>query len=140
VSSRGARALGLDLGERRIGVAVTDSAKTMALPLCTIERNGKEHDQIRDLVDEMCIGVVVVGLPMSLDGSIGPAARSISDEANTLAQELKTLGVDLVMHDERFTTVEANRALASAGKRSRDRRKVVDQTAACVMLQAWLGV
>ncbi|MFZ0666271.1 MAG: Holliday junction resolvase RuvX [Acidimicrobiales bacterium] len=139
MSPPGARALGLDLGERRIGVAVTDSGRTLAVPLCTIERNGKEHGQIRDLVDEMGIGVVVVGLPKSLDGRIGPAARSISHEAHTLADELKALGVDVVMHDERFTTVEANRALAGAGKRSRDRRKVVDQTAACVMLQAWLG-
>jgi putative Holliday junction resolvase len=135
------RALGLDLGERRIGVAVSDSDRTLAVPLCTIDRTGSrvsEHRNIVDLVEEWAIKVVVVGLPISLDGTIGPAAQSAQSEAEELSVVLGPSRVDVVTHDERFTTVEAHRALANTGKSARARRKTVDQSAAAVMLQAWL--
>jgi putative holliday junction resolvase len=136
------RALGLDLGERRIGVAVSDSARSLALPLCTIERTGnreQEHRRIRDLVDEMGIGVVVIGLPLSLDGTAGRAARSVTEEAEAISAVLGPSGAEVVTHDERLSTVEANQALARAGKSARARRKTVDQTAAAVILEAWLA-
>jgi putative holliday junction resolvase len=140
---RGRRALGLDLGERRIGVAISDSAGVLALPLCTIERTGDhkaDHAEVIRLVDELGVGVVVVGLPRSLDGRIGPAARAIRTESEALTGELAPTGVNVVTHDERFTTVEADRALRSAGKKNaKVRRRTIDQTAAAVLLQAWLA-
>ena len=71
------RALGLDLGERRIGVAISDSGGVLALPLCTIERSGDtgaDHAEIERIVDERGVKVVVVGLPLALSGRMGPAA------------------------------------------------------------------
>ena len=84
--------------------------------------------------------VVVVGLPLSLDGSRGRAAESAADEADALrACSLDRLGVvDVELFDERLTTVTAHQALAAGGTRERDRRDVVDQAAAAVMLSAWL--
>jgi putative Holliday junction resolvase len=136
------RALGLDLGERRIGVAISDSDGLLALPLCTIERSGDkatDHAEIERIVKERGVSVVVVGLPLALSGKMGPAAVAARSESQVLSGELGPSGVDVVTHDERLTTVEADRALSSAGQRSRTRRQVVDQTAAAVILQAWLG-
>jgi putative Holliday junction resolvase len=77
----------------------------------------------------------VVGLPLSLDGTRGPAARSAETEARQLAS---VVGVPVEMYDERFTTVTAERGLREVGLDARQRRKVVDKVAAAVMLQAWL--
>ncbi|MGH9080597.1 MAG: Holliday junction resolvase RuvX [Acidimicrobiales bacterium] len=135
------RALGVDLGTRRIGVAITDSAGTMALPRSTLERSGDpEHDRrklVEIIVDE-AVATVVVGLPLSLDGSSGPAASSAREEAEALRTLLEGRGIDVELFDERLTTVSAHQALAARGVRGRDRRSVVDQTAAAVMLSAWL--
>jgi putative Holliday junction resolvase len=79
--------------------------------------------------------LVVVGLPLSLDGTKGPAARSAETEAGQLAS---VVGVPVTMYDERFTTVTAERGMLEAGLDARQRRKVVDKVAAAVMLQAWL--
>lgn len=139
-SARGRRALGLDLGQRRIGVAVSDSAGVLALPLCTIERTGRiesDHAEVAKLVDELGVSIVVVGLPRSLDGGMGPAAWSARSESDALSGELGP-AVDVVTHDERFTTVEADRALKASGKNTKARRRTIDQSAAAVLLQAWL--
>jgi putative Holliday junction resolvase len=79
--------------------------------------------------------VVVVGLPLSLDGSEGPAARDATNEARQLAT---VVGVPVEMYDERFTTVTAEQAMRDAGLSGQRQRKIVDQMAAAVMLQAWL--
>jgi len=132
------RAVGLDLGERRIGVAVSDGAGITAVPHGTIERSGDpaaDHRAIAALVDELGATGVVVGLPLSLDGSQGPAARRAEAEAMALGAVLN-VPVDVV--DERFTTVTANRSLAGAGVRGRARRYKVDEVAATVLLQTWL--
>lgn len=113
------RALGLDLGERRIGVAISDSGGVLALPLCTIERSRDEaadHRQIERLVTERGVKVVVVGLPLSLSGRAGPAAATVKSESLSLRARLAPSGVDVVTHDERLSTAEADRALSSAGK------------------------
>jgi len=135
------RALGIDLGERRIGVALSDSRGVLALPLCTIERGGNlagVQEKIRALAGDNEVAVVVVGLPLSLDGGRGPAAVEALEFVEVLSSQLDPIGIKVVTQDERFTTVEANRALASAGKRSRARRSSVDRSAAAVLLQAWL--
>ncbi|MDG2426951.1 MAG: Holliday junction resolvase RuvX [Acidimicrobiales bacterium] len=136
------RALGLDLGTKRIGVAVSDSDGRVATPVEVVQRMGDrplEHRALTDLVVEWEVGVVVVGIPYSLDGSTGPMARSMAAEAVELDRVLGArLGVPVETYDERLTTVTAERALREQDLRVPQRRKVVDMVAAAVMLQAWL--
>ena len=132
------RAVALDLGSRRIGVALSDSKGIVATPYEVVQRSGdraRDHRRIGELVDEPGAEVVVVGLPLSLDGSIGPAARAILDEVEELRA---TLPVDVVTWDERLTTVEAERSLRVMGVKKGNRRRIVDQVAATVILQSWL--
>lgn len=132
------RAVGLDLGQKRIGVALSDSEGTMALPHGTVLRSGDrraDHRRIADLVEETGAEVVVVGMPRSLDGSVGPAARRTEAEVRLLGDGLT---VPVETYDERFTTVSAQRMLREADVRGRRQRVVVDATAATVMLQGWL--
>lgn len=136
------RALAIDLGARRIGVAVSGGGGTMAFPRETILRTGDraaEHRAIATVVEESGADVVVVGLPLSLDGTRGPAARQVVEEAEALGRELAGRGVRLETFDERFTTVTADAALVAAGKRSPERRRSVDSAAATVLLEAWLA-
>ncbi len=132
------KALGLDLGSKRIGVARSDSAGTVAIPATTLHRSGSEeqdHRQIAALVAEDEIECVVVGLPLSLDGSVGPAAEGVLAEVVRLRE---VLTVPVETYDERLTTVTAERVLREQGLTGRRRRQVVDQVAAAVLLQAWL--
>jgi len=135
------RVAGVDLGQRRIGVAVSDRAGMLASPWCTLERSGDdEADRAAVVAAVLEAGAerVVVGLPVSLDGRHGHAARAARAEAAALAELLDPHGIEVEMFDERFTTVIAERQLAAAGHRRRARRAVVDQAAATVLLQAWL--
>ncbi|HLM65355.1 MAG TPA: Holliday junction resolvase RuvX [Acidimicrobiales bacterium] len=130
------RAVGLDIGTRRIGVAL--SAGTLATPYEVVTRSGdrvRDHRRLTDLAEEADAGIVVVGLPLSLDGSVGPAARLVLEEVDELRPRL---GLPVVTWDERLSTVEAERRLRSAGVKGRDRHRVVDQVAATVILQSWL--
>jgi putative holliday junction resolvase len=132
------RALGLDLGERRIGVALCDSAGTLATPYEVLQRTGdhaRDHRRIAELVDEAGAVAVVVGMPLSLDGSVGPAARAVEAEVAELREHLL---VPVEVWDERLSTVEATRRLRNAGVSGRKRRHVIDQVAATVILQSWL--
>lgn len=132
------RAIALDIGTRRIGVALSDSGGTVATPYEVVQRSGerpRDHRRIADLVDEAGAEVVVVGLPLSLDGTIGPAARAILDETDELRAALE---VEVVSWDERLSTVEAERSLRVMGVKKGNRRRVVDQVAATVILQSWL--
>ena len=138
---RRGRAVGIDLGSRRIGIAVSDSAGTVALPRTTLVRSGDAEGDRRRLVDlivEEEAVVVVVGLPLSLDGSRGAAAVGAVDEAAALSVLLEERGVAVELFDERLTTVTAHQKLAAGGTAERGRRDVVDQVAAAVMLAAWL--
>ena len=132
------RVLGLDLGSKRIGVAVSDRSGTIASPLTVVQRSGREatdHERISALVAEEEAERVVVGLPLSLDGSVGPAARAAISEAERLSS---VVPVPVETYDERLTTVTADRSLMEARRRAEARRRVVDKVAAAVMLQAWL--
>lgn len=138
MSERSVRALGLDLGGRRIGVAVSDRSGTVASPLDVILRTGsrqRDHDRIARMVADEDAEVIVVGLPLSMDGRLGPAAKAALAEVRVLGS---VVGVPVLTHDERLTTVTAERSLREAGLDGRARRKVVDKVAAAVMLQAWL--
>jgi putative Holliday junction resolvase len=133
------RVVGVDLGSRRVGVAVSDSGGAMAMPYEVIERSGgghaDDHRRLAALVDEAGASLVVVGLPLSLDGSVGPAAAAAMAEAEELRA---VVGVPVETFDERLTTVSAERGLMQQRMRADARRRVVDKVAAAVMLQAWL--
>lgn len=103
--------------------------------LARAKAHAADHAAIAALVAEWEAGVAVVGLPLSLDGSIGPAARAVLDEVDELG---RVLPVPVETIDERFTTVSAGHQLRDAGVRGRARSKVIDQAAAAVLLQAWL--
>ena len=132
------RVLALDLGSKRIGVAVSDPTESIATPDRVIERTGskaRDHKAIAALVEEWEAELVVVGLPLSLSGADGPAARAARQEAAELEAVLL---VPVVVHDERLTTVTASRTLTQAKMTADARRRVVDKVAAAVLLQSWL--
>jgi putative Holliday junction resolvase len=110
----------------------------LATPYGTVVRIGDrpaEHRQIEEMVMETGATLVIVGLPLSLEGSIGPAARSMLREVRALQ---RSLSVPVRTHDERMTTITAENNLARGGVKGRKRRQVVDQVAASVILQSWL--
>ena len=132
------RVVGIDLGTRRIGVAVSDATGTLASPYSVIERGRErteDHRAIAAVVAEVEAERVVVGLPLSLSGAVGPAAQAAQAEADELAA---ALSVPVETFDERLTTVTADRALKARKLKAPARRQVVDQVAATVMLQHWL--
>jgi len=130
--------LGLDLGARRIGLALSDEAARIAFPAGSLERVGRERDleALRALAAERAVTRIVVGLPIPLGGGDGTAARAARSFADALAG-VTGLPVELV--DERLTTVEAERALQQAPARQRRRRKeVIDAMAATLILRTYL--
>jgi putative holliday junction resolvase len=132
------RALGIDLGTKRIGVALSDSAGSLATPYEVVPRSGdrpRDHRRIGALAQEAAVECLVVGLPLSLDGSVGPAAEAALAEADELAA---ATGLPVEMWDERLTTVTADRDLMALDLGAAARRRIVDKVAAAVMLQAWL--
>lgn len=133
----GGRVLALDLGEARIGIAVSDPERKVALPAGTITVAGGPQDlkAVAALVREHGVTEVVVGHPLSLSGERGNAARLAEEFADGLRL---ILDVPVRLQDERFTTVEAERDLEAAGARRRERRDAVDQAAAALILRAFL--
>jgi putative holliday junction resolvase len=117
---------------------VSDRSGTIASPLLVLQRSRSlRHDlqQIADLVRDEGAEVVVVGLPLNMDGSQGSAAKRAIDEARRIAT---VVGVPVEMHDERRTTVSADRSMLEAGLDAPARRQRVDKVAAAIMLQSWL--
>jgi len=117
---------------------VSDATGTVASPHRVIERSGErssDHAAIARLVAELGAARVVVGLPLSMSGAVGRAAREAQEEAEALA---KVVGVPVETFDERLSTASADRSLSERGVRARARRRVVDKVAAAVILQAWL--
>lgn len=131
------RVLGLDLGDVRIGVAVSDPDRRVAVPIGTVQvgRPPGELKAIAALVAEHEANLVVLGDPVSMDGERGPRAALAAELAEALRAIVR---VPVVLQDERLTTVEAKRRLREAGVKGRDRRAVVDATAAQLILQSWL--
>lgn len=134
------RILGVDLGSRRIGLALSDPSGTLASPLEVLARTGdrtRDHAAIVAAAREHEADTIVVGLPRSLSGKRGPAERSTLEEIEELrAAAPESITIDA--YDERFTTVIAQRDLVQAGMRRADRKQVVDKVAAAVMLQSYL--
>lgn len=132
------RAIGLDLGSKRIGVALSTSDGTVATPYDVVHRTGdraREHRRIKDLAEEAEAEVIVVGVPYHLDGRLSPNAHAALAEAAELHD---TTGLPVETYDERLTTVTAQRSLDEMRLSPAARRRAIDQVAAAVMLQAWL--
>jgi len=135
------RALGVDLGSRRIGLALSDPSRTIASPESVLPRSGdvaRDHDAIVGAAREAGATTIVVGMPLSLSGRAGPAARAARAEITELAERARPYGIEVVAHDERLTTVSAERSLGEARVKRADRRNIVDKIAAAIMLQSWL--
>ena len=129
------RILGIDLGQARIGVAVSDELGLLAHPVETIPANKNAAQRIAELVREKNAERVVVGLPRHMNGSVGESGI----DALAFAKKLQAvLPCEVVTWDERLTTTAANRALRDSGRRTRDSRHVVDQVAAQMILQGYL--
>ena len=138
--SAAGRVLGIDLGSRRVGLALSDPGRVIASPLSVLTRGktlADDHQRIVALATEWEVTLIVVGLPLSLTGKDGPAAIAARSEVDTL-QALAGAQLPVVLHDERLTTITAQRSLRDAGVRGRDQTAVVDKVAAAVMLQAFL--
>jgi len=129
--------IGLDVGERRIGVAVTDEKRVVALPECVIERRSLEEDvrALCELARAKGSDRFIVGLPLRLDGSHGPEADDVVKFARKLAERS---GMRVEMSDERFSTKEAERHLIRGGVRRKRRRNIVDKMAAQIILQNYI--
>jgi putative Holliday junction resolvase len=125
--------LGVDVGEVRIGVAQSDPAGVLAVPVETVRRGPGDLGRLAALVRAAAAVEVVVGLPRSLSGREGPAAHRVREFATRLAAAIAPVPVRMV--DERLTTVTAERVLRERGRRGTRRRAVVDQAAAVVILQ-----
>ncbi|QSB16947.1 Holliday junction resolvase RuvX [Natronosporangium hydrolyticum] len=138
------RRLGVDVGDVRIGVAICDPSGLVATPLTTVMRDRDaaedaipaDMSELGRLVAEHGTVEIVVGLPVTLAGSEGPAAAQVRRYAQRLAQLLDPVPVTLA--DERMSTMVATRRLSERGIRGRRRRQVIDQAAAAEILQGWL--
>jgi putative Holliday junction resolvase len=130
--------LGLDVGDVRIGVAISDEIGFAAHPLCTITRKNRKTDMaaICDLINAHQVDAVVIGLPLMLSGEIGIQAEKVQKFANRLKQEAR---IPIHLWDERLTTVEAEDILRDAGKPRKKRRQVIDQVAAVLILDEYLN-
>jgi len=132
------RFLGIDYGERRVGVALSDPLGSFARPLTVLQRGRKLATTIREIATlcaEHEVETVVVGLPLSMSGEVGTKAKEVRAFVIRLQQDVT---VPVVEWDERLTTVAAERALAEGWVRGERRRQIVDQTAAALILQSWL--
>jgi putative Holliday junction resolvase len=131
------RYLGLDVGDVRIGVALSDETATLASGFVTLERVGPRKDvkAVAAIVRERDVHEVVVGMPWRLDGNLGPQGEKVMGFVEALRRGLK---VPVVTWDERFTTVAADELLAEAGVRRRDRKARIDRAAAVLILQGYL--
>jgi putative Holliday junction resolvase len=131
------RILALDLGEKRIGVAVSDALNIIAQPVGTIERKGIKNDlkKIRDLAQEYNAARLVVGLPLNMDGTEGKSAKLAVDFVSEAKKEIR---IEVELIDERLTTVQGERILLETDMSRKKRRKNLDRIAAQLILQSYL--
>ena len=132
------RAVGVDLGSKRIGISTSDASGTLASPHSVIQRGGSrsvDHLAIKSIVEEYEAEVVVVGLPVSMNGQMLQAAQLVLSEVEQISQ---VVGVSVVTFDERKSTVTADELLMQNNLNAQERRKIIDKIAATVILQGWL--
>lgn len=131
------KVLGLDIGEKRIGIAVSDALRCTAQGLTVLHRCGADDDisAIQELINASQVSEVVVGLPKNMDGSLGEGAQKVLAFVNKLEE---SLSIPIILWDERWTTAEATRMLIHADVTRKKRRNVVDKIAAVLILQGYL--
>ena len=132
------RAVGVDLGSKRIGISTSDASGTLASPHSVIKRAGArliDHQAINAVVEEYEAEILVVGLPVSMNGQMLQAAQLVLSEVEQISQ---VVGVPVVTFDERKSTVTADELLMQNEMNAQERRKIIDKVAAAVILQGWL--
>lgn len=131
------RFLGLDVGDKYIGVSISDTTCTIASNLVTIRRtsNDKAYEEIEGILNDYNIGTVVVGVPINMDGSDTVMSKRIRKFARKLTPKF---GVEVIFQDERFTSIEAERTLIQSNVRRENRKKYIDQLAASIILQTYI--
>ena len=137
------RKIALDVGEKTIGVAVSDELLVIAQGIDTITRVGirKDAGKVIDLIREYNCDTVVIGLPKNLDGSDSAQTKSVYEFKNMLENKMRSVGlgqIGIIYEDERFTTIMAERVLIEADLRRSKRREVIDKQAAVIILQSYL--
>ncbi len=137
------RKIALDVGDKTIGVAVSDELMLTAQGVTTIERIGirKDCGRVIDYIKEYCCDTVVVGLPLKLDGTDSPQTKKVREFAEMLANKMCSSGmadIKIVFQDERLTTVMAEKVLIEADMRRNKRKEVIDKQAAVIILQSYL--
>lgn len=130
------RIMALDVGDRRIGVAISDETQLIATPHSVYTRVGYGPDvrYLSKLYGDTGAGLIVCGLPRNMDGSVGFQAEKVQ----AFADQLRQAGLPVVFQDERLSTVSAHQALIEGGMRREDRKGTVDKVAAAVILQQYL--
>lgn len=133
------RVLGLDVGDVRIGIAVSDPTALVASAYKTLVRTSKWKDveEVRSIIEDLKVDRVVVGLPKNMNNTLGPQGKKVQKFVNALKHNYP---LDLVYVDERLTTVSAERILIEADVSRKNRKKVVDQVAATYILQQYLDM
>jgi putative holliday junction resolvase len=130
------RLLGLDIGERRIGVAVSDEKRRIATPLKVLDGSALANPApLRTIAEDFEVDGLVIGLPLSLDGSEGPQAARVREVGRRLSE---ALGLPVAYVDERLSSVQASRAMQDAGVSSKGQRGRLDMVAAALLLQGYL--
>ena len=132
------RVLGIDYGDRRVGLAVSDEGGLIASGLSTFQRRGDDGplvEHIRALCEQYWVERIVVGLPINMDGSIGPRARLTTEFANRLRN---ALGLEVETWDERLTSEQADRLMLDADLSRKKRQRRIDRLAAQLILQSYL--
>lgn len=130
------RLLGIDHGDSRIGLSISDELASFAHPYRTLQRNTQVFHEIRQIVERERITGIVIGLPKNMDGTLGQSAAKAKAFGGELA--LVIPAITILFWDERLTTMEAQRALHAAGKNAKQSKKMIDQVAAQILLQSYL--
>lgn len=136
------RIMGLDIGDKTVGVALSDALLIAANPLTTVERVGirKDTTRIIEIADENEVSVIVAGLPLMLSGEDSPQTLKVREFAEMLSNKIRSSGrkIEVVFQDERFSTRIAENVLIEADLSRKKRKAIIDKQAAVVILQAWL--
>jgi putative Holliday junction resolvase len=130
------RLLGIDHGDSRIGLAISDELGSFAHPYRTLQSGARVMDEIRGIVERERISGIVIGLPKNMDGTIGPSAAKAKSFGEQLSQVIPA--TKILFWDERLTTREAQRVLHAVGKNTKQSKKMIDQVAAQILLQNYL--
>jgi putative Holliday junction resolvase len=132
------RIAALDPGEARVGVAISDDERRMAFPRPNVDGRGKPEavaQRIKDVLASEDVETIIIGLPLTLEGREGMAARKARAFAKVIE---RVVGLPVLLRDERLTTSQATRSLATLGVKGASRRQAVDSAAAAILLQAYL--